>query len=173
MRPAGKAFLFLAVFSILHFAHQVTGWSFLRVFSGTSESVFEHLKMAFWSYGVVSAVDLWLQWRAGRLEPASDLFASALTILLVPWVVAIVWYLWPGILGKTDTLAADLGWAIAVTTFAGWSGALVERELRRLEPSRTTRVLALALLAVSCFFFVRFSFGPPWLDLFVDPAVLR
>jgi hypothetical protein len=173
MRPGWKALAFLIIFTVLHFAYEWTGWRPLMILSGTSESVFEHLKMAFWSYALLSAAEaLWQRRRWGR-ELGGQLYARAVSTLLVPWVIVIVWYLVPGIVGKVDSIALDLGWAIGVTYLAGWVGAVLEREMSGKRPSPVATGTAVALLAISCFFFVRFSFGKPWLDLFVDPVSLK
>jgi len=41
-------------FSLFHFGYEITGWGFLAPFCGVNESVFQHLKMAFWGYLLVA-----------------------------------------------------------------------------------------------------------------------
>jgi hypothetical protein len=49
-----KPLLFLLSFSLFHFGYEITGWNLLTPFCGINESVFQHLKMAFWGYLLVS-----------------------------------------------------------------------------------------------------------------------
>ena len=57
MKTHIKALLFLGVFSIIHFGYELTGWKFLIPICGINESVFQHLKMAFWAYIISSALE--------------------------------------------------------------------------------------------------------------------
>lgn len=57
MNLAFKALIYLVLFSVLHFVFDLTDWSFLRPFCGVDESVFQHLKMAFWAYLLATLVE--------------------------------------------------------------------------------------------------------------------
>ncbi len=45
-----KLLLFLVIFAILHFSYDLLPNNITKIFSGTEESVFSHLKIAFWAY---------------------------------------------------------------------------------------------------------------------------
>jgi len=52
-----KSLFYLAIFSILHFGYDLTHWVFLAPFCVINESVFQHLKMAFWAYLLTSVLE--------------------------------------------------------------------------------------------------------------------
>ena len=52
-----KSLIYLFIFIILHFGYELTQWSFLTPFCGINESVFQHLKMAFWAYLFTSGIE--------------------------------------------------------------------------------------------------------------------
>ncbi len=57
MKKFVKLIIFILIFAILHFAYDFFGILILKIFSGTDESVFSHLKIAFWSYFFTSVID--------------------------------------------------------------------------------------------------------------------
>jgi len=52
-----KAFIYLILFSVLHFGYDLTHLSFLKPFCGINESIFQHLKIAFWAYLLASLIE--------------------------------------------------------------------------------------------------------------------
>jgi hypothetical protein len=56
-----KSLLYLIMFSILHFGYDLTHLIFLIPFCGVNESVFQHLKMAFWSYLFTNLIEYFIE----------------------------------------------------------------------------------------------------------------
>ncbi len=162
-----KVLIYMVLFSVFHFGYELTGWNFLRIFCGTDESVFEHLKMGFWAYFFVSVIEFAVAKKRENFWP-SRLFST----ILVPWFIAIVWYMVPAIFGKLESLALELIWAFAVVIISGLFGIAAERQLEAVRVSRSFNTILAILFIVSVVFFVRFSLTKPWIDLFVDPSTL-
>ncbi|WP_448516785.1 DUF6512 family protein [Pseudothermotoga sp.] len=157
----------MALFSVLHFGYELVGWDLLKVFCGTDESVFEHIKMGFWAYLFTSVIEFFAFKKKQNFWSCRFFSAS-----LVPWFIVVVWYLVPAIFGKIETLWIELTWAFAVVIISGLFATLVEGELETLKTSKGFRVFVYVLVIVSTVFFVRFSFVKPWIDVFVDPYTL-
>jgi len=80
-----KSFLYLLIFSGLHFGYEFTHFAFLVPFCGINESIFQHLKMGFWAYFLASGIEFALK-RKNRFQSNfwySRLFSST----LVPWFI--------------------------------------------------------------------------------------
>ena len=167
MRRFLKILIYVALFSVLHFGYELTGWDFLKVLCGTDESVFEHIKMGFWAYLFTSVIEFFA-FKKKQNFWSSRFFSAS----LVPWFIVVVWYLVPAIFGKIETLWIELAWAFAVVIISGLFAIIVETELEPLKISKGFKILVFALFVVSMIFFVRFSFGKPWIDVFVDPYTL-
>lgn len=167
MRIFFKILIYTIFFSVLHFAYELTGWEFLRIFCGTDESVFEHLKMGFWAYFFVSVIEFSVTKKRENFF-ASRLFAN----VLVPWFIVVVWYLVPALFGKVESLAIELLWAFAVVIVSGLFAVVIEKQLEPLRPSKSFNIAVWVLFICSVIFFVRFSFAKPWVDVFVDPHAL-
>ncbi|MGC8778072.1 MAG: hypothetical protein ACP5Q4_05290 [Candidatus Caldatribacteriaceae bacterium] len=162
-----KAFLYLGIYSMLHFGYEITQIPFLKPIFGTSESVFEHLKMGFFAYLFASLGEyLWIPRRSR--EP-NFFFARVLSTLLVPWVIFVVWYLGPALWGEAPSLSLELSWALGVTFFSGMAGSTLEKEVERVRFSQGTQFLLCFLFGISAFLFVRFTYILPWIDVFTRP----
>jgi len=160
-----KAFIYLGVYSGLHFGYELTKWPFLIPFFGTNESVFEHLKLAFWAYFIANVIEYLIVSRK-RLERnfwCPRLFST----ILLPWLVVIIWYILPGIIGHLEPLWFELFWSFFVTFVTSLLAIIIERGINKL--SYAFKVTVIVLFLISIFFFVRFSFGKPILDIFEIP----
>ena len=147
MKTYIKALLFLGVFSILHFGYELTGWKFLIPICGINESVFQHLKMAFWAYIITSALE-----RIPSKDKGSDFVSKAefwysrfLSAVIVPWLIFVLWYFLPAIYGRAKSLLVDLCWSLLATFTAALFAAQLEQEIQKLTLSKDTRLLIIFL----------------------------
>ena len=164
-----KALLFLLFFSLLHLGYDLTNCSFLAPFCGTNESVFQHLKMAFWGYGLLTVAEYFVV--RSKFSQAFW-YSRILSIVMVPWVAFLMWYLLPAVHGRAESLALELTWAIAITYLSGLLVAQIEKDTEKVRFSLPSRLVLLSLFFVSAFLLVLFTYRLPWIDLFVDPAAL-
>jgi len=163
-----KSFIYLIFFSALHFGYDLTGWSFLKPFCGINESVFQHLKMAFWAYLLASAVEYPLAKR--KLSEQKNFWIPRIfSTTVVPWTIFIVWYLVPATLGKFRLSYLELIWALLVSYFSGLAGGVIEKNLEKQPLTFCFKFLAIFLAAVSAFLYIIFTYNLPWIDMFVAP----
>jgi hypothetical protein len=168
-----KPLIFLLFFSALHFGYDLTGWNFLIPFCGVNESLFQHLKMAFWAYLLLTTfVEYPLVRKKMEKEPLNFWYSRLLSTIILPWFIIIIWYLQPALFGKTTLLLADLIWAIGVTYFSALVIGALERDTEKIEFSPLTKYILLLLLLISGFLFIWFTYRPPWIDLFINPEGL-
>ncbi|MGB9764083.1 MAG: hypothetical protein ACPLZD_01840 [Candidatus Saccharicenans sp.] len=163
-----KAFIYLVFFSILHFGYDLTSWSFLKPFCGADESIFQHLKMAFWAYLLSSLVEYPIFKRKQR-SYESFWIPRFFSATVVPWTIFLVWYLVPATIGKFPLSYMELAWALLVSYFSGLAGGVIERHLEEQRLSFCFKVLVLFLVLVSAFLFIRFTYQLPWIDMFRAP----
>ncbi len=171
MRTHLKATLYLGIFVILHFLHDLTHWAFLAPVSCTNESVFQHMKMAFWAYLCASLIEFARARKLGA-DKGPFWYPVLLSAVTVPWFVVLVWYLMPALLGKAAPLVVELVWAPVVTYTSGLIGGTVEKAIAKDNFDLSFKVVVIVLSVVSAIFYVWFTFRPPWIDVFVNPALL-
>lgn len=171
MRVYIKALLYLGIFSILHFGYDLTHWSFLVPLCGIDESVFQHLKMAFWAYLFTSIIEYFLsRERSGKRE--SFWYTRLLSTVIVPWFIVLIWYIVPALFGKFEFLVIDLIWAIFSTFLSAILAITVERSIEDIKAALSFKLVIIFLFIVSAFLYVWFTYQPPWIDMFVNPEIL-
>ena len=143
----------------LHFAYEWSGLTMVGLFCPVNESVWEHLKLAFFPlaawwliYGKKTGMPVCRRVMAAAVSAC----AAALLILLIHYTVS-------GVFGR-EMVAVDIA-ALAVSLFAGQYLALraLEKERRAWawKASAAALVLLGAMMAV-------FTFCPPRLPIFLD-----
>ncbi|MEO1293055.1 MAG: DUF6512 family protein [Pseudomonadota bacterium] len=155
----------LAIFAIgsaLHFAYSWLGeWRPSALLAAVNESVWEHLKIAFWPALLWSL----LRWRGNTCSDTSYWAARSFGLLTTSFVIIGVFYGYTAILGD-NLLPVDIA-TFALAIFAGQ--LVAARALRWVERARKLRVSGLGLLIAQIAAFATLTFFPPHLPLFEDP----
>jgi hypothetical protein len=163
-----KAFIYLIFFSVLHFGYDLTHLSFLKPFCGINESIFQHLKMAFWAYLLASLVEYPVYKRKNK-KYESFWIPRFFSATMVPWTIFLVWYLAPATGGKFRLSYMELIWALVVSYFSGLAGGLMERTLEEQRLAFCFKVLVIFLALASAFLYIAFTYQLPWIDMFRAP----
>lgn len=164
-----KSLLYLAIFVVLHFGYDLTHWAFLTPFCGINESVFQHLKMAFWAYLLASLIEYFVVIRKFS-KRKTFWYPRFLSTIIVPWFVVLIWYLAPALFGRVESLTLEVLWAIFTTYFSGVMGGIIEKNIEE-GVTLSFKVVILILLIISAFLYIWFTYKPPWIDLFINPGV--
>lgn len=172
MNLVTKALFFFGIYVFLHFGYEATGFEVLRPVFGTSESVFEHLKIGFFAYFFASLFEFALI-RKHPLRPRGFWPSRILATWSIPWIMASVWYLAQAVTENPFSLFFELTWALAVTFLSGILGGIIERGVEDIWFQPGTKGVLLVLFLVSLVFFVSFTYRAPQIDLFAIPEPLR
>lgn len=154
-------FLIFMCGSFLHFMFELSGrWPPVALIAAVNESVWEHLKLAFWPALIYAVVEFF------SLKGLTKNFwtAKAYGILAMPLIIASIFYGYTALLGH-HLLWIDIGlFALSVSLGQMISFLLmIQRPLR----SRVKRIGA-TLLLIMILAFSLFSFFPPKVPLFQD-----
>jgi hypothetical protein len=153
----------LLVGPVLHFAFEWSGcWRPLAVVAAVNESVWEHLKLAFWP-GLAWAA---LEFLTIRRQMANFWVAKAAGLLIMPLVIGAGFYSYSAILGD-HSLAID----ILLFVLAVLLGQLASYRLANagaLPPALIPVALSVLVALVAAFSLL--SYFPPHLDPWRDSA---
>ena len=153
-----KSISYLLLFGFFHFIYQLAPSAFSQVIGGTNESIFQHMKMAVFSYSLVSIGEYFInrKWNPGL----SKFFHSrALATVLLPWVIFITWYIVPAIMNREmPNLAIELTYSIIITYLSGVIAVIQERNFEMLDFSRWMRIINFILYFGLIFLLIIFSF---------------
>jgi hypothetical protein len=148
--------------SALHFTYELSGkLAIVGAFSAVNESVWEHLKLAFWPSLIWLLIDYLLIKEFTNNFLTSKTLGTCIMIILIP----IVFYSYTSITGGSI-------FAIDITTFiiAVVIGQVVSYALfKKNQFSKNIDKVALVILVVLGIAFIVFTFYPPHLPIFQDP----
>ena len=156
--------LIVIVGSLLHFTYEASGerW-WVGVFSAMNESVWEHVKMAFWPAVV------WTLLQRSLMPSSNPNFwlAKALALLLMPALIAVGYYAYTAALGRHLLILDIVLFCIAIAI--GQLAAVAVQRSRMVLPYSTP--IAKLTVAVEALAFSVLGFLPPELSIFIDPSV--
>jgi len=154
-------FLFIGLIgAALHFTFEMSNFSSMEVayFSAVNESTWEHLKMVFFP-GLVFAL---IQYTYVRDEVNNYVFAKVAGLVIMPLVIAVGWYIYAPILGRSY-FPADL-FLFYLAVFAGqWASYKL---LTRVPLEKKYTQYAIGVFLVMFVAFSTFTFFPPNIFLF-------
>ena len=149
--------------TILHFTYNLSGQnSFIGSFSAVNESVWEHLKLAFFPMLILGIIEYFF------VKNISNNYIEAKTIgifLAISFIV-IAFFTYTGILGVDILILDILIFIISIILGETISYKLMKREK---ESNNKTKVLAGIILIFLLFSFIICTFNPPKVNLFRDP----
>ena len=152
--------------SLLHFSFEFSGgWRPLGIISAVNESVWEHLKLAFWP-ALFWTIIGWLCLRRPKTDTRPNfLLANAVGAYIMPAVIVVIFYSYTAFTGES-ILAVDLSsFVIAVVI-----GQFVSYRLwRSWISAQSPNWLGLAMFMLGVLLFAVFTFYPPHVGLFQDP----
>ena len=147
--------------SALHFAFEWSGrWLPLAVIAAVNESVWEHMKLAFWPAVAWAMLTAWFRHRAYP----NYWFAKAIGLLVVPVVISILYYGYKAVL-RDNVLALDIGIFVIAILLGQLSTAVILRHPIEL---RSTRTIGRILMALQLAAYGLFTYFPPPLPLFEE-----
>lgn len=167
-----KVLLYLGIYVLLHFAYEATGWEILRPIAGTSESVFEHLKIGFFAYFFASLCEFALL-RGRPSRPRGFWPSRILATWSVPWVIVSLWYLAYIFTESPLPLFLELTWAFVVTFLSGVFARFIERGIEDNWIAPEAKSAIFVLFCISLAFFVAFTYRTPLSDLFALSQTLH
>ena len=156
----GMVFIIL-LGSMLHFTFEWSGnQPVVGVFSAVNESVWEHLKIAFWP----SLLYLILEYRFVYKKSNNFYFAKTLGIYSIMIIIPVIFYSYT--LFLEESLIIDIGSFI----FAIIIGQLISyRLLTYKKLAKIIELISVVALVVLALAFVIFTFYPPQIIFFQDP----
>lgn len=153
---------FLLGYILYLFFHEINrflpGSIFATIFGEGIESVYAHMKMLFYAYLILSAIDFFRFRKSGL--PLSFFYSRMLILAAVPWMMIIVYYAVEAI-GVLLPRTIDLTWAILVTAFGLYFSIRLEEPLDQLELRSALKGTILIAFLAALITYVGFSFSVP------------
>ncbi|MBY9008359.1 MAG: hypothetical protein KGD74_00675 [Candidatus Lokiarchaeota archaeon] len=163
-----RSLLFLAIFIGLHYAYKFFPIVIFQIFSGIYESVFQHMKIGFYAYIILTVIEFFI-FKKKITNNTKFLFSRAFSMILYPYLIFLfflftrVVYPWQ-MHFVIEIISAQITVYISVL-FLGF----IEVDIMKLEFGKRLKVLLLILLVLLIIEFTAFSFYLPWHDILANP----
>lgn len=147
--------------SILHFAYDFLGQNFfVGLFTPTSESTWEHMKLFFFS----NLLYVPIFYYALKQKYPCALTASLSGVLAGTFIIPVLFYTYSGILGF-NTAIID----ILIFYFGAFVSLITANKLSKDNSVCTYSLTIILAVIVLAFLFLIFSYNPPNLGIFAEP----
>lgn len=155
----------LLVGTLLHFVYDWFGGSFWAVLGAVNESTWEHLKLVFWPIVLFGFIEYLFYGRNIRGFLPTKVFS----LLIAMVSIVVVFYTYTGIIGDHFLVLDILTFVIgAVLTY--WFAYCQLKKARSMDTNKFLWGFSMILLIVLLISFIIFTFDPPHIALFLDPA---
>lgn len=155
------ALFIIFVGTSMHFFYEASGYNyFVGSFSPVNESVWEHLKMAFFPS------ILWILIELTQLRKTiNNYFVSkALGTYTMVFLIPLIYYIYNAFM--EDNIIIDIGSFFAAVIIGQIASYLLFNRTKKSTVQQYIAVIAIVLLALM---FIVFTFYPPQLTVFQDP----
>ncbi len=163
-----RSVLYLLLFILLHFLYDLLPNPVFAIFSGTSESVFQHAKISFYCYLILVLIELVIN-RKNIDDVKQSIFPGLLTAIIIPWIMFLCWFVLPSFWDRMEPIIVEIIYANVATFFVGFIGSVLHKAFREIKYLTELLVLIIVLLCIEALEFTIFTFRIPWYDFFHDP----
>ena len=163
-----KALIVQITFLILHFSYDWFPNTLTRIISGTSEAVFQHMKIAFFSYGLVSLVEFWI-FRKALKDPLNFGTTRMAATVFYCWPMFILFFAPPAYFGKYPSDIYEIVSGNIILYTISLIAGIFELELAKIKLSKEFRIVVIGLTLIFFSLLIIYSFKNPWFDVFAIP----
>jgi hypothetical protein len=163
-----KALYVQITFLVLHYAYDFFPNAVTQVFSGVSEAVFQHMKIAFYSFSLVSLIECLVKRKQGFAVENYG-FACLGGTVIFPWVMFILFFTPPAFYGKYQTVWAEIVSANIILYLTSIGAILIQQEFEKVEFNKEFKIALVVLFVLLVSLFTIYTYRDPWFDVFAIP----
>jgi hypothetical protein len=158
--PWWKFILGYVFYVLFHQIYDLTGGNLLgQIFGEGIESIYAHMKMLFYAYLILSAIDFFRQRKNGTLG-ISFVYSRMLILAAVPWMMICMYYAVEA-MGIILPHYIDLTWALVVTAFGLYFCIRLEEPFDNMTLRSATKAMIVFAFVAALITYVGFSFHVP------------
>ena len=155
-----KLFAVWIGFLLLHFSYETFPGSIFRLFGEANETTFFHMKMLFFSYLIVSLVELAVRWK--NLASRQTFFYSRSLIgVAYPWLTITMWFTAEAMGLKLPVIPWELIYANIFTLLGIYIALRMEEVFEGVTFRPALKGMILLVLITALISYAAFSINPP------------
>jgi len=163
-----KLLLIQSIFLILHYLYDWFPNSLTTFFSGINESVYQHMKIGFFTY-ILYGIFEFLITKKSIQTLSSHVYSRLFSTTYFPLVMMPIYLLGPLLFGHTENMLLEIIFANIALLGTSFSTLVLEDHIEKSKLEPSFRVVIIALFLISLVQFVVFTYRLPWFDIFAIP----
>jgi hypothetical protein len=163
-----KILIIHVIFIILHYLYDWFPNPVTSIFSGINESVYQHMKIGFFSYLLYVVIEFLLI-RKSIISLGSYFYARMFAISYFPLAMMVIYLLGPLVFGNTENVLFEIIFANLALLATSFSTLVIEAQIEKTEPGQLFRFVIIALFVISFAQYIVFTYRLPWFDIFAIP----
>ena len=167
-----RSFIYLSIFELLHYSYDLFPNIFTQIFSGINESFFQHWKIGYYSYIILTIGEL-LIFRKKITDESKEkfIYSHLLSALILPMVIFIIWYIAPAVYGPIPVFWIEVVYSILACYISILIISILEQYLKEIDYRTPLKIIIWVLNLLFIMQFTIFTFKLPWADIFADPYI--
>jgi len=163
-----KWFAFHALFMVAHYAYDWLPNPFTYLIGGVSESVFQHMKIGFFAYGLLNLGEGLFR---RKHIPRRDLFwfSRMFSTSLLPLIMLIFFFMAPAYVGHIQNILLEIVYANIILIFTTLVTIIIELQVEQSSLMESFKVVVVLFFVVSLSLYIVFAYKMPWCDVFTVP----
>lgn len=141
---------------------------FTAIFSGINESVYQHMKVCFFSYILFVLIE-YLIVRKSIKKADQYFYSRLLSATYFPLVMLVIYLLGPLVFGHIENIVFEIIFANISLLATSFATLIVEKQVSSSKPSITFKIVAIILFLLSLAQFIVYTYELPWYDIFALP----
>ena len=167
-----RSFIYLCIFDFLHYCYDWFPNIFFQIFSGVNESFFQHWKIGYYAYIILTIGEFLIFWKKIADEGKEKFIYSHLfSAIILPMMIFIIWYTVPAIYGQITVFWIEVVYSIAACYISVLLVSIIEQNFMEIPYNRSLKIIIWILNLLLIIQFTIFSFKLPWVDVFADPYI--
>ena len=163
-----KVILYQVLFLVVHYSYDWFPNSLTRFFAPTNESIYQHMKGAFYTYLLLICIEYILTHKS--IISKSRHFHARLAGLVVVSLFIVPYYLLgPALFIKFENIASEIIFANLALLATSTSAFLFETAFEKNDQTAGVKIVLGTLFLVMLLEFTIFNNRLPWFDIFATP----
>ncbi len=165
-----RSLILLGIFIILHYTYDFFPNIVVQIFSGINESVFQHMKIAFYSYIILMIIEF-LAFKKKITDNTGFLFSRIFSAIFYPWIVFMVFFFTRVIYPWQMHFVVEIISAQVTVYVSALIIGFIELDIMKIEFGKRLKIILVILIILLIVEFTAFTFYLPWHDVLTDPYV--
>ena len=163
-----RSLIVLGIFIVLHYTYDFFPNIVFQIFSGINESVFQHMKIAFYSYIILAIIEFFA-FKKKITDYTKFLFSRAFSAIFFPWIMFLIFFFTRVIYPWQMHFVVEIISAQTVLYVSMLILSFIELDIMKIEFGKRLKVILVILIILLIIEFTAFTFYLPWHDVLGDP----